>query len=111
MVTVSIKTQAYVDEKRRIMIDLPDDVEIGMVELDVVVRQVSDSAEQYEPGTRDWVRAKLRAAGLLAENVLSAEEEAAAEELSEEEEEELGRKMAGPRPVEDYINEDREERF
>ena len=66
MVTVSFKTWAYVDEKRRIMIDLPDDVEVGMVELDIVVRQFSEESEQYEPGTQEWVEAKLHVARLLA---------------------------------------------
>jgi len=88
MVTISIKTQAYVDEKRRIMIDLLEDVEPGLVELDVVVRQVSEPGIEYPQGSPEWTRAKLREAGLLAEKVLSEEEEAAAEEMSEEEEEE-----------------------
>lgn len=111
MVTVSIKTQAYVDKKRRIMIDLPDDVEPGLVELDMVVRQMSDPVEQHEPGSVEWARAKLRAAGLLAEDVLSEEELGLAEEMSEEEEEELANRFAGGRSSQELIDEDREERF
>jgi hypothetical protein len=106
MVTISIKTQAYVDQKRRIMIDLPDDVEPGMVELDVVVRQMNSSAEQYEPGSIEWAREKLRAAGLLAEDHYPD-----ALEVSEDELRRLGQVFADERPMSDLIDEDREERF
>ena len=105
MVTVSIKTQAYVDEKRRIMIDLPDDVEVGLVELDVVVRQVSDSADQYEPGTREWAQAKLREAGLLADDHYPD-----AVEVDESELDRLRQVFAGERPLSEQIIEDREDR-
>ena len=106
MVTISIKTQAYVDQKRRIMIDLPDDVEPGMVELDMVVRQMSDPANEYETGSVEWARAKLRAAGLLVEDHYPD-----AVEVSEEELKRLGQVFADERPMSDLINEDREERF
>jgi hypothetical protein len=97
---------AEVDNTRAITIHLPDDVPTGKVE--ITVRPLADDAlgPPPEPMTREWARAKLKVAGLLAE-----EDFPEAEELSEEEEERLGRLLAGPCPVEDYINEDREERF
>lgn len=98
-------TTVIVDEKRRIMIDLPDDMPTGPIE--IIARPLAET--RPEPLTREWMRAKLIAAGLVDPNARYAPEDA--EELSEEEEEELGRLLAGPRPVEDYINEDREERF
>src|SRR5262245_6175645 len=98
-----------VDEKRRVMIDLPDDVPLGEIQLEVTVRPVAgaESEQPPQPITREWVRAKLKAAGLLAED----EEFPEAEEMTEEEEERLGRMAASDRPVEDYVDEDREERF
>lgn len=106
MVTVSIKTQAYVNEKRQIIIDLPDDVEVGMVELDLVVRQVSDVAEQYEPGTLEWARAKLREVGLLADDHYPD-----AVEVTEAELDRLRQVFAGQRPLSEQIIEDREDRI
>jgi hypothetical protein len=103
----SITITAVVDEKRRIMIDLPDDIPTGTVR--ITVQPIDEQAEEYEPGSREWARARLIAAGLVNPNAHYAPEDA--EEMSEEEEEILGRKLAGSRPVEDYINEDREERF
>jgi len=102
----AIIVTAMVDEKRRVMIDLPDEVEPGLVELEVIVRRVEDE-KPPEPLTREWVEARLRAAGLLVEHEHFAE----AVELTEAEELELAQRLAGSRPVEDYINEDREERF
>jgi hypothetical protein len=94
-------TTVYVDEKRRVLIDLPPDIPIGEVQIKVEV-VTSETMN---------VRESLRAAGLLAEAPLTDEEMLMAEEVSEEEEWELGLRIAGPRPVEDYVNEDREERF
>jgi hypothetical protein len=92
-------TTVHVDEKRRVLIDLPDDVPVGEVQIKVEVVNTDSTS----------VRDTLRAAGLLAEAPLTDEEVILAEELSEAEELELGLRMAGPRPVEDYISEDREE--
>ncbi len=102
-----IKITAMVDAKRRIMIDLPDEVPLGPVEITVRPVTNGEQEEPQQPITREWVQAKLKAAGLLAED----EHFPDAEELTEEEEEELARQVAGGRPAEDYVNEDREERF
>ncbi len=92
-----------VDEKRRVMIDLPDDMPTGPIE--ITARPLAET--RPEPLTREWVQAKLKAAGLLADISDIPE----GEELSEEEEVKLARQMAGGRPAEDLVNEDREERF
>jgi hypothetical protein len=86
---------------------LPD-MPPGPVEIVIIPRPTED-ADQYEVGSFEWTRAKLIAGGLVNPNAHYAP--ADAEELSEAEELTLGRKLAGTRPVEDYINEDREERF
>lgn len=103
-----ITITAIVDEKRRIMIDLPDDVPTGPVKITV---EEAENIDLLDSGSREWIQAKLRAAGLLAENVLSAEEIAMAEELSEDEETELAARFAGGRSSQELIDEDREERF
>ncbi len=97
-------TTVIVDEKRRIMIDLPDDMPTGPIE--ITARPIAAEAPP-EPPTREWVQAKLKAVGLLAD----ISDIPDGEVLSEEEEEKLARQMAGGRPAEDLVNEDREERF
>jgi hypothetical protein len=87
----SFNLTVHVDEKRRVLIDLPDDVPTGEVELQVVIH-TSESAPNG-PLTREQVRARL-----------------IAEELSPEEER-IGRMLAGDRSVEDVISEEREERL
>jgi len=67
---------------------------------------LEDGESSAVPQTREWIEAQLRADGMLAE-----EEFPDAFELSLEEEVRLGTLLKGPRPVEDYVNEDREERF
>lgn len=108
----SIKITAMVDAKRRIMIDLPEEVPVGRVEITVRPGPIGEKEEptiESPSLTREEARAKLIAAGLLDPNAHYAPDDA--EELSEEEEEELARRVAGGRPAEDYVNEDREERF
>lgn len=96
-----------VDKKRRIMIDLPEDVPLGEVEVELVVRPLASEVPP-DPITREWVQARLRAVGLLAEDDYEDEE---IEEISEEELERLGKLFAGDRPLSELIDEDREERF
>lgn len=102
----SITLTAVVDENGHLEVDVP--LPPGRVEL--VIRPLeNDDSEPPQPVTREWIEAKLIAAGLLNPNAKYAPDDA--EELSEEEEVRLGRLLAGDRPVEDYISEDREERF
>jgi hypothetical protein len=104
----TIKVKTIIDEKRRIMIDLPDDVPLGEVELEMNIRRVGAVPDEPpEIITREWVRAKLKAAGLLAEDEFFPE----AEEVSEEELERLGRVFAADGPISELVDEDREERF
>lgn len=102
-----IMLTTVVDEKRRIMIDLPEDVPLGEVEVELVIRPLASEVPP-DPITREWVQARLRAAGLLAEDDYEDDE---IEELSPEEEERLGKLLAEPRSVDELIYEDREERF
>lgn len=102
----SITITAMVDEKRRVMIDLPDEVEPGLVELEVIVRRVEDE-KPPEPLTREWVEARLRAAGLLVEHEVFDD----ALEVDEAELRRLGEVFASDRPMSELIDENREERF
>jgi hypothetical protein len=88
------------------------DVPLPPGPVEVVIRPVAENGENEalpQPVTREWIRAKLIAAGLVDPNADDDLEDA--EELSEEEELRLGMLLKGDRPVEDYISEDREERF
>ena len=96
-----------VDEHHRLIVDVPDDVPAGRVEVSLRVPAEPPVASEREL-TRDEVRAKLRAAGLLFEGKVAPPD---AVELSEEELETLAQRLTGPRPMLDYINEDREERI
>lgn len=103
----SITLTGVVDENGHLSLDVPPDIPPGPVQ--VVVRPAAENGESeapLKPQSREWIEAKLRQAGLLAE-----EEFPDAFELSLEEEVRLGTLLKGPRPVEDYINEDREERW
>jgi hypothetical protein len=104
---LEIKLTATVDESRRITLDLPADMPQGEVE--ITVRSLTAAAEDA-PGelTREQVRARLLAAGLLVTTPIAPPD---AEKLSIEEEERLGRLLAGNRTTEELINEEREERF
>lgn len=94
-----------VDEKRRIMIDLPDDVPTGEIRIEVVIHSQTQADEKID--SREWVQAKLRAAGLLVEY---DDDYAEAEELSLEEEERLSYLFSTNRTTLDDVNQDRKER-
>ena len=97
----SITLTAIVDENGQLVVDVPPEISPGPVE--VVIRPTLENGEAPpEPQTRERIRAKLIDAGRVNPN---------AEELSEEEELRLGMLLKGDHPVEDYISEDREERF
>jgi hypothetical protein len=101
----SITLTAVVDENGHLEVDVP--LPPGPVE--VVIRPVAENGEAPQPGTHEWARAKLIAAGHLNPNARYAPPDA--EALSQEEEERLGRLLATDRRVEDEMSEDREERF
>ncbi len=103
-----IVVDAVIDENHQLVVQLPG-VELGRVKVTVERVENGVSDEPPQPMTREAVKAKLIAAGLVKPETHYAPEDA--EEMSEEDEERLGRLLASDRPVEDYINEDREERF
>ncbi|MBI5667062.1 MAG: hypothetical protein HZC41_03570 [Chloroflexi bacterium] len=97
-------TTVIVDEKRRIMLDLPDDMPTGPIE--ITARPLAASEPPPEPLTREWVREKLKAAGLLDDK---AEPDAMA--ISDQEMARLGQVFADVRSISELIDEDREERL
>ena len=104
----SITLTAIVDENGHLVVDVPPEIPPGPVE--IIIRPTPENGDaRPKPQTREWIRAKLIAAGLVNPNADDDLEDA--EELSEEEELRLGMLLKGDRPVEDYISEDREERF
>lgn len=110
MQTITLHTR--IDEHHQIIIDVPKDLPIGEVE--VTIRPVGATTSEgtaYDLSTDELDR-RLRAAGLLVE--FSDDdpdwlELADVEELSDEELDRIGRLLAGDRPVEDLIREDRGE--
>jgi hypothetical protein len=95
---------AVVDEKRRIMIDLPDDLPVGLIEL--VVRPLTPD-NQHEM-TREEMRARLIAAGLMTADVKYVSDDV--EELSSEERERIGSILASAGSLSELIIQDREDR-
>jgi hypothetical protein len=102
-----ITITAVVDEKRRIMIDLPDDIPTGAVR--ITVQPIGEPAEQYAPGSREWAQAKLIEAGLVNPNARYAPPDAVS--LSDEERDRIGKQLAGGKTSLELINEEREERL
>lgn len=90
-----------VDEKRRVMIDLPDDIPTGRVE--IIVRPLPDPADE-----REAIRARLIAAGHLS-NIQQPVGEY--QPLSDAERAAIAEALAGEKSTLDRINEDREERL
>ena len=99
----SIVLTAVVDEKRRIMIDLPDDLPVGPIEL--VIRPLTANGDHEM--TREEMRARLIAAGHRSNLSLSPD----ALDVSEEERLRIADLLAHQRPLSESIIEDREERF
>ena len=105
MMTQTIVVTVNVDEKRRVLIDLPEDVPLGPAQLEVRVQ----TPDPDQPLTREQIRAKLIAAGLVNPNAQYAPPDA--EELSPEERERIGRALAAGKTIAEMIDEEREERF
>ena len=104
MQPITITTMLDENHELFLKLKLPD-MPPGPVEVMIVPRPVED-ANQYEPGTREWAQAKLREAGLLAEDHYPD-----AVEVSEAELERLRQVFAGERPLSEQIIEDREDRI
>jgi hypothetical protein len=105
----TITLTATVDENHRLIVDLPD-IPPGPVEITITPVENGTALEDLEPGSREWARAKLKAAGLLAPDEDFPELEGF-EELSDEEEERLAGLASGGPSILDLVNQDREERF
>jgi len=102
----SITLTAVVDENGHLEVDVP--LPPGPVE--VTVRPVAENGEAPpEPGTREWIRAKLIAAGLVDPNARYAPPDA--QPLTPEERARIGRALAAGRSATELIDEEREERF
>ena len=102
---VEMTFRAHVDAgHRRLTIDLPENLTAD--EYEIVVREVRSEPHVGEVLTREIIKARLRAAGLLNE-IPSAPP--GARTLSDEERDEIGRQFAGDRPTHELIDEDRAE--
>jgi hypothetical protein len=105
-----ITIETVIHEDRKLTIDLPPDVPIGQVEVEVIVRPVTHVDE--ETALAAWraeyerLRAKLAAAGALS-TIWKAPEGAV--ELSEEERIRIGTMPPGAPPSEQLVREDRGE--
>jgi hypothetical protein len=91
-------------ENGRLIIDLPDDMPEGPVE--VVVRAMPSEEAGDKPLSLQRAREILRAAGKLSDAVSSSE---IGEQLTAEEFEELRKQSSGGRPSHEIISEDRGE--
>jgi hypothetical protein len=98
----SITLTATVTEDRHLELDLPREVPVGPVE--VVIKPLAVEVAEEPEITRDEIRSRLKAAGLLSEGRCAPMD---AVPLSDDEREELGRLFAGPRLISDLIDEDR----
>jgi hypothetical protein len=107
----TIRLLAMVDENHRLVIDLPDDIPTGPVEL-VITAVKTQNGEPVPAETQELTREeawrKLIAAGLV-----SPEEDYTPDalEVTEEELERLARSFATERPISELIDEDREDRI
>jgi hypothetical protein len=111
MDTITIKIT--VDKSRRVTIDIPDELPLG--ELELTLRPITNgepsAPESGQPVTadtltREEVRRRLKAAGLLSDETYAPPD---AVELSDDDELELGRLMAQGTSILDIVNEDRGE--
>jgi len=105
----TVTLTGVVDEHGHLVVDVPPEIPPGPVE--VVIRPVKngDAEQPTQPVTREWVRAKLIAAGLLDPDARYAPDDA--RPLSSEERARIGHALAAGRPVTELVDEEREERF
>jgi hypothetical protein len=98
---MSIILQGEIDEQHRLIIEIPKDVPIGKVEVEIRPTELPAS-----PISHTEMDARLRAAGLLLEY---ADEDFpdGVEELTLEERQRIGTLKTGARLSDDLINEDR----
>lgn len=107
----AIVLNVVIDENHRLIVDVPDDFPVGPAQvaiMPVVEAKSPEAPLEFENLTREEIRARFLKAGILNTTQYAPDDAA---ELSDKERDGIGRLFAGPRPVEDDINEDREERF
>lgn len=100
MAMKTITLTATVDESRRLLLTVPDDVPLGQIKVTIELPEAESTLEE--------LRALLLAAGILDTSIIVPDD---AVELSDEELDEMGRLLASGGSVVDLIHEDREERF
>ena len=100
----SITLNATLDENRRLIVEIPEDLAADIAE--VVVQSPKSATSDDTPLTREIIRARLKAAGLLSEAKYAPDD---AKELSPQEAEKLGLLFSGERLSSDLIDEDRGE--
>ncbi len=107
MNTSPITLRATISKDRRLIVELPDDIPVGPVEL--VIRPLRQKAPAASSLAREGIRAQLRAAGLLLEGPFAPP---GILPLSDEELEALRRRLPrGARTADAMIDEDRQERI
>jgi hypothetical protein len=97
-----IKVVTVIGEDRRLVIELPDEIPAGQVE--VVVRSLEADARASRPLTREAARARLQAAGILSTAHHAPE---GTVPLSLDERKTLGTLPLDARPTSELIDEDR----
>jgi hypothetical protein len=102
---VAIKLNAVVDEDHKLVVNVPEDIPTGPVEL-VIRSTIQLSSDTEIQSVHEAARAKLLAAGAL---VTEFEIPDGARRLSIEERKQLGTLPSGARSLLDLINEDRGE--
>lgn len=104
---VAIRLPAVITEDRKLIVQLPDDVPAGAVEIEIrpQVAPQTDAGEIVNPA-REAARAKLAAAGALSTAHHPKEK---LTPLSVEERIRIGTMPLGARPSEELISEDRDE--
>jgi hypothetical protein len=102
---VAIKLNAVVDEDHKLVVNVPEDIPTGPVEL-VIRSKIQTPLDAEITSERELARAKLLAAGAL---VTEFEIPEGARRLSIEERKQLGSLPSGARSSLDLINEDRGE--
>lgn len=102
---VALRLSAVVGKDRQLIIQVPDDIPVGPVEVIVLP---APKVQTDQLSARDTVRAKLLAAGALRTAI---EIPAGARRLSLAERLEIGKMPPHARTSEDLIDEDRDDYF
>ena len=98
----AITLSIVVGEDRRLIVQLPDNIPAGPVEL--TVRPIEKTTVLFPNGERERIRAKMLTAGILDSTIRAPENTV---RLAPDELLGLGTLPPGSRPTADLINEDR----